>query len=88
MTEATAVVFCALFWAVAVYAISRTRWRPIVWILIVIAVDRLVFYVKWFLYSRRYDRVHNFINLANRYRRSQVSGLITDQRTAGKSKAG
>ena len=85
MTEAIAVVFLALFWAVASYAISRTRWRPIGWILIVIAVDRLVFYVKWFFYSRRYDRVHNFIDLANRYRRKPVSGLVVDRSTKSKS---
>jgi cell division protein FtsW (lipid II flippase) len=83
MTEAVAgiigVVFTAFCWAIAIYAISRTRWRPIGWILVVIAVDRLIFYVKWFLYSRRYDRVHNFIDLANRFRRKPVSGLIVDQ---------
>jgi hypothetical protein len=85
MTEAIAVVFLVLFWAVAIYAISRTRWRPLGWILIIIAVDRLVFYARWLRYSRRYDRIHNFIDLANRYRRKPVSGLVIDQSTKPKS---
>jgi hypothetical protein len=38
-----------------------TGWRPLGWIFIVIGWQRLVFYVRWLIYSRRYDKVHTLL---------------------------
>jgi Flp pilus assembly protein TadB len=53
-----------------------TGWRPLGWVFIVIGWERLVFYVRWLLYSRRYDEVHDFIAEADRRRRQPVAGLV------------
>jgi hypothetical protein len=53
-----------------------TGWRPLGGIFIVIGWQRLVFYVRWLIYSRRYDKVYNFIAEADRRRRQPVAGLV------------
>jgi hypothetical protein len=71
-----AIAFVTLFWVVVIRFFWRRGWRPLVLVLIVIGFERLSFYVKWILYSRRYDRVHNFIAEADRRRRQPVAGLV------------
>jgi hypothetical protein len=51
-------------------------WRPFIFILIDIGWQRLKFYVAWLRFSRRYDKLHGFLDLAERTRRKPVSGLL------------
>jgi len=71
-----AITFVTLFWVVVIRFFWTRGWRPLVLVLIVIGFERLSFYVKWILYSRRYDKVHDFIAEADRHRRQPVAGLV------------
>ncbi len=51
-------------------------WQPLIFVLIGIGWQRLKFYVAWLRFSRRYDKFHDFLNLAERTRRKPVSGLL------------
>ncbi len=59
---------------------SLTGWRPLGWVLIVIGWQRVVFYARWLIYSRRCDKVHAFIAEADRRRRQPVAGLVENQK--------
>jgi hypothetical protein len=74
-TISTWIVFIALM--VFIVGFFRlTGWRPLGWSLIVIGWQRSVFYARWLIYSRRYDKVHAFIAEADRRRRQPVAGLV------------
>ena len=51
-------------------------WRPLIFVLIGNGWQRLKFYVSWLRFSRRYDKLHGFLDLAERTRREPVSGLL------------
>ena len=51
-------------------------WRPVIFVLIDIGWQRLKFYAAWLRFSRRYDKLHGFLDLAERTRRKPVSGLL------------
>ena len=71
-----AITFVTLFWVVVIRFFWIRGWRPLVLVLIVIGFERLSFYVRWLIYSRRYDKVHDFIAEADRHRRQPVAGLV------------
>lgn len=73
------IIFSIAFWAWIIWLMKRSGWRPLVWVLAVVAARRLIFYAKWIAYSRRADKIANFIAKADRYRRSPVAGLVDDK---------
>ncbi|WP_038384931.1 hypothetical protein [Bradyrhizobium elkanii] len=67
------------FWTWAIWLMKRSGWRPLVWVVAVVLMRQLVFYVKWIAYSRRADKIADFIAKADRYRKMPVAGLIDDK---------
>jgi hypothetical protein len=51
-------------------------WQPLIFVLIGIGWQRLKFSVAWLRFSRRYDKLHGFLDLAERTRRKPVAGLL------------
>lgn len=74
------IIFSIVFWIWIIWLMKRSGWRPLVWLVAVVAVRRLVFYAKWIAYSRRADKIANFIAKADRHRRMPVAGLVDDKR--------
>jgi hypothetical protein len=74
------IIFSIAFWTWIIWLMKRSGWRPLVWVVAVVAVRRLVFYAKWIAYSRRADKVADFIAKADRHRRMPVAGLVDDDR--------
>ncbi len=74
------IIFSIAFWTWVIWLMKRSGWRPLVWVVAVVAVRRLVFYAKWIAYSRRADKIADFIVKADRRRRMPVAGLVDDKR--------
>ncbi|MEH2471989.1 glucan phosphoethanolaminetransferase (alkaline phosphatase superfamily) [Nitrobacteraceae bacterium AZCC 2161] len=79
MTDTLIIIALFAFWYFVLRWLWRRGWQPLLIVLIVIGWQRLVFYAKWIVYSRSYDKVHNFIDLANRHKREPVAGLVEDR---------
>lgn len=74
------IIFAIGFWTWMIWLMKRSGWRPLVWVVALVAARRLVFYAKWIAYSRRADMIAAFIAKADSYRRMPVSGLVDDKR--------
>jgi hypothetical protein len=74
------IIFSIAFWTWVIWLMKRSGWRPLVWVVAVVAVRRLVFYAKWIAYSRRADKIARFLAKADRHRRMPVAGLVDDKR--------
>ena len=74
------IIFSIVFWTWIFWLMKRSGWRPLVWVVAVVAVRRMIFYAKWIAYSRRADKIADFIEKADRYRRMPVAGLVDSKR--------
>jgi hypothetical protein len=68
------------FWIWVFRRLYLNGWRPVLFVLIAIGWQRLKFYFAWLRFSRRYDKVHNFIDLANEKRRAPTAGLLDHEK--------
>ncbi len=73
------IIFSIAFWTWIIWLMKRSGWRPLVWVVAVVAMRRLVFYAKWIAYSRRADEIADFIARAGRHRRMPIAGLVDDK---------
>ena len=77
---ALGVIFSIAFWTWIIWLMKRSGWRPLVWVVAVVVARQLAFYVKWITYSRRADKIADFLAKADRYRRMPVDGLVDVKR--------
>jgi hypothetical protein len=67
-------------WAWVIWLMKRSGWRPLVWVVAIVVARQLIFYARWIVYSRRADKIADFIAKADRYRRMPIAGLVGDKR--------
>ena len=68
------------FWVWFFRRLYLNGWRPLIFVLIAIGWQRLKFYFAWLRFSRRYDKVQGFIDLADQKRRSPIAGLLDSEK--------
>jgi hypothetical protein len=75
-------VFMALalfFWVWFFRRLYLNGWRPLIFVLIAVYWQRLMFAVAWIRYSRRHDKIDAFLDEAERTKRAPVAGLLEDK---------
>lgn len=75
-----AIIFSIAFWTWIIWLMKRSGWRPLLWVVAVVVVRQLIFYVRWITYSRRADKIADFLAKADHYRRMPAAGLVDDKR--------
>jgi hypothetical protein len=74
------IIFSIVFWLWVIWLMKRNGWRPLVWVVAVVVAKQVVFYARWIIFSRRADKITDFVAKADRYRRMPIAGLVDDKR--------